>query len=188
MRKHTVDLFLTVLHEYNGGGMLAGFLHPLLGLDHLLAMLAVGMLSAQLGGRAIWTVPAVFVVCMAAGGLLGMLGVPLPAIELGISLSVILLGVAIAANRRVPIALAMFFVGLFGLFHGHAHGAELPANLTTPLLAFSYVFGFLLATAGLHVIGALLGVTAKNSQAGELVLRSTGALIALIGVFFVFSV
>jgi urease accessory protein len=176
------------MHDYNGGGMLAGFLHPLLGLDHLLAMVAVGMLSAQLGGRAIWTVPAVFVACMAAGGLLGMLGIPLPAIEFGISLSVILLGVAIAANRRVPIALAMFFVGLFGLFHGHAHGAELPANFTAPLLAASYVLGFLTATAGLHVIGALLGIAAKNARGGELILRSTGVLIAAIGVFFVVNI
>jgi urease accessory protein len=184
-----MDLFLAVpMHDYNGGGMLAGFLHPLLGLDHLLAMVAVGMLSAQLGGRAIWTVPAVFVACMAAGGLLGMLGIPLPAIEFGISLSVILLGVAIAANRRVPIALAMFFVGLFGLFHGHAHGAELPANFTVPLLAASYVLGFLTATAGLHVIGALLGIAAKNARGGELILRSTGVLIAAIGVFFVVNI
>jgi urease accessory protein len=184
-----MDLFLAMpMHDYGGGGMLAGFLHPLLGLDHLLAMVAVGMLSAQLGGRAIWTVPAVFVACMAAGGLLGMLGIPLPAIEFGISVSVILLGVAIAANRRVPIALAMFFVGLFGLFHGHAHGAELPETMTTPLLAASYVFGFLMATAGLHVIGALLGVTAKNSKSGELVLRFSGVLIAVIGVFFVANI
>jgi urease accessory protein len=184
-----MDIFLAApMHDYGGGGMLAGFLHPLLGLDHLLAMIAVGMLSAQIGGRAIWTVPAVFVACMAAGGLLGMLGVPLPAIELGIAISVILLGIAIAANRRVPIVLAMFFVGLFGLFHGHAHGAELPETMTAPLLALSYVFGFLMATAGLHVIGALLGITAKNSRSGELVLRFSGILIAIVGVFFVVGI
>jgi urease accessory protein len=175
-------LLIPILHTEGNSGALSGFLHPLLGLDHMLAMVAVGLLSAQLGGRAIWTVPATFVVVMAVGGLLGMVGVALPAIESVIALSVIVLGAAIALKQNVPVGVAMIFVALFALFHGYAHGAELPANLNTPLDSITYVIGFLVATAGLHVIGALLGTMAERTERGDRTLRFSGALIAMIGV------
>ena len=112
-----------ILHTGTQGGALAGFLHPLLGLDHLLAMVAVGMLSAQIGGRAIWTVPAVFVAAMALGGAIGLGGIGLPFVEYGITGSVLALGIAILLQGNIPLAVAMLFVAFFGIFHGHAHGA-----------------------------------------------------------------
>ncbi len=181
-----IALFL--FHLGAQGGILEGFLHPLLGLDHLLAMVGVGMLSAQMGGRAIWTVPATFVTVMAGGGLLGLLGLPLPAVEYGVTASVLALGVAIVVKRSVPVWLGMVFVGVFALFHGYAHGTELPKAATTVGHAAAYVGGFLMATAGLHLIGALLGVMAERSNRGELVLRGSGALIALVGILLISQV
>lgn len=135
------------------GGLTAGLLHPVLGFDHLLAMVAVGLLSVQIGGRAVWTVPAAFVLVMAAGGLLGMQGVALPEVEGGIALSVFALGLVIAIGAAPPVWLAMVFVGFFALFHGHAHGAEIP-RLADPA---AYVGGFMLATAMLHLTGVGIG-------------------------------
>jgi urease accessory protein len=148
------NLFSVLFHSGTDGGIFAGLLHPILGIDHLLAMVTVGLLSAQLGGKAIWTVPATFVSVMALGGILGILGLPLPFVEYGIALSVVVLGVALLARRKLPIAAAMAFVGLFALFHGHAHGTELPELSETALDVIAYVFGFLVATASLHLIGA----------------------------------
>ncbi len=165
-----------------------GFLHPLLGLDHLLAMLTVGLLSAQLGGRAIWTVPTAFVSVMAVGGVLGVLGVPLPAVEYGIALSVVILGLALLAKRRIPEAIAMIFVGAFALFHGQAHGNELPEIATDAPNIIAYIIGFLTATIGLHVVGALIGYIALRSSRGALVLRLSGAIVAAVGLFLVFSI
>jgi urease accessory protein len=165
-----------------------GFLHPLFGLDHLLAMLTVGLLSAQLGGRSIWTVPSAFVTVMALGGILGILGMPLPIVEYGIALSVVVLGLALLAKRRIPEAVAMIFVGVFALFHGHAHGAELPEIATDVPNIIAYVIGFLTATIGLHVIGALIGYIALRSSRGALVLRLSGAIVAALGLFLVFSI
>lgn len=174
---------MVLLHSYGGGGLLSGFLHPLLGLDHLLAMLAVGVLSAQIGGRAIWTVPATFVIVMAVGAVLGIVGVPIPFVEFGIVASVIVLGVAIVANRRVPEWAAIVLVAMFALFHGHAHGTELPALTDTVGLMIAYIAGFLIATAGLHVIGALIGMSAVRNPRGTTLLRASGVLIAAMGVF-----
>lgn len=169
-------------HSGTGGGALAGFLHPLLGLDHLLAMVAVGLLSAQMGGRAIWTVPTAFVTVMAIGGLLGLNGIDIPWVEYGIAGSVLVLGVAIAAKQALPVVLTMVFVGFFALFHGHAHGTELPTYSDTILYIISYVVGFLVATAGLHVIGALIGAIAIRSPRGDMLLRVAGVIIAVIGI------
>jgi urease accessory protein len=177
-------LFAPVAHTDPGSGALAGFLHPLIGLDHLLAMVAVGLLSAQLGGRAIWTVPATFVGVMALGGLLGMLGMNLPLVEFGIAASVVVLGIALLAKATLPEWVAMAFVALFAVFHGHAHGAELPA-VTDTISAIAYVVGFLVATAGLHVIGALLGYISLRSSRGALILRGSGLLIAMVGAYFI---
>lgn len=163
------------------GSFLAGLTHPVLGLDHLLAMVSVGVVSAQIGGRAIWTVPATFVIVMALGGLLGLLDVGLGAIEYGIAVSVLALGAAIAADRRLPVALAMVAVGIFAIFHGYAHGAEMP-EVAAPL---RYAAGFLIGTAVLHLVGVLLGDIPRHYVRGKLVLRTAGGLIAAAGLFFI---
>ncbi len=177
-----LPLLIPVAHAGGDSGALSGFLHPLLGLDHMLAMVAVGLLSAQMGGRAIWTVPAAFVGVMVVGGIAGMLGVPLPLVELGIAASVIVLGIALALKQGLPVGVAMIFVGLFALFHGHAHGTELPEVMDTALDIVSYVIGFVTATAGLHVIGALIGAMATRTARGDMTLRVAGVLIAVMGV------
>lgn len=181
-------LLSVLFHSGYGGGIFAGLLHPLLGIDHLLAMVSVGLLSAQMGGRAIWTVPATFVSVMALGGLLGILGVPIPFVEYGIALSVVLLGIALVLPKKLPVWLTMVFVGVFALFHGHAHGTELPAISETALDVFAYVFGFLLATATLHLVGALIGQMAVSTPRGSQILRYSGVLIALIGVSLVMGI
>jgi len=139
--------------EAADGGFLAGVLHPVLGFDHLLAMVAVGLLSVQMGGRAIWSVPTAFVLVMALGGAIGLQGTALPHVEGVIALSVFALGFVIALSARPQTFLGMAFVGFFALFHGHAHGAEIP-RLAEPA---AYVGGFMLATAALHVMGVLIG-------------------------------
>ena len=181
-----MDIFGSIfLHTVGNGGIVSGFLHPILGLDHLLAMISVGLLSAQLGGKAIWTVPATFVSVMALGGILGLVGVPVPLVEFGIAGSVILLGVAIAVNKGLPSALAMTVVALFGLFHGHAHGTELPDISNTIGLIVAYVAGFLVATVGLHIIGALVGMIAIRNTRGTRALQVAGGIISVLGVFII---
>ncbi len=171
-----------LLHEGGGSTAISGFLHPLLGFDHLLAMVTVGLLSAQLGGRAIWTVPATFVGVMALAGVAGYAGVPLPGVEIGIAVSVIVLGAALFSQRKFPEAFAMAFVAVFSIFHGHAHGAELgTVNSTMDVVA--YVLGFMTATAGLHVIGALIGYMLLRNDRSAQILRWSGAAIALAGVW-----
>src|SRR5580698_8957387 len=128
---------------HDTSGFSAGVAHPLHGLDHILAMVAVGLWAAQLGGRAKWLVPASFVSVMALGGALGMAGVAIPFAEQGIFASVLILGVLIAASVRLPLAASMSIVGLFALCHGHAHGTEIPAAAS----GFNYALGFVLATA-----------------------------------------
>lgn len=179
------ELLKILLHTGYDGGIFAGLLHPILGIDHLLAMVTVGLLSAQMGGRAIWTVPATFVSVMAVGGILGILGLPLPFVEYGIALSVVALGIALFSPKKLPVWLTMVFVGLFALFHGHAHGTELPALSETFLDVIAYIFGFLVATATLHLIGALVGQTMVSTKRGENILRFAGVLIAGVGVFLV---
>lgn len=183
-----LDVLLAILpplaHVGRGSGAMAGFLHPILGLEHLLAMVTVGLLSAQLGGRAIWTVPATFVGVMAIGGVMGILGVDLPLVRLGIAASVLVLGIALLSKATIPEWLAMCFVALFAIFHGYAHGAGLP-TVTNVIDVIAYVAGFLISTAGLHVIGALIGYIFLRNQRSTLLLRGSGVLIALSGVFFV---
>src|SRR5260221_12530265 len=134
-------------------GFVAGFAHPLGGLDHILAMVTVGIFAWQLGGRALWLVPATFVLAMAAGGALGMAGVPVPFVGLGIAASGIVLGAVVAFARRAPVAVAVGLVGVFAIFHRHAHGTERP--LAAP--RGTYAAGFMLATAPLHAPGVALG-------------------------------
>ena len=130
-------------------GLLHGFMHPIGGLDHILAMVMVGVFAFQLGGRARWALPAAFVGMMAVGGLLGMGGIAVPFVELGIALSVIVLGTVVAFGVQAPVAAAIGVVGLFAIFHGHAHGAEMPENAA----GLAYGVGFMAATALLHLTG-----------------------------------
>ena len=164
----------------SGGDLLAGLLHPVLGMDHLLAMVSVGILSAQIGGRAIWTVPATFVGLMAFGGFLGYEGINLIRVELGIGISVLVLGIAIAADKRLPVVVAMIFVGFFGIFHGHAHGAEIP-TMSDPMY---YGLGFLTGTAGIHILGVVVGYFSNSTKRGAIALRTSGLAVAAAGVSF----
>ncbi len=160
------------------GGFMHGLTHPTSGLDHVCAMLAVGLWAGQMGGRSIWAVPLTFVSVMALGGALPLLGISLPFIEQGILLSVLLLGVLIAASVRLPLWLSGGMVGLFALWHGYAHGTEMPASAT----GTEYALGFLLATALLHIIGIAFGLGMQR-RAREHVIRVAGASIALCGVY-----
>ena len=164
------------------GSFLAGLTHPVLGLDHLLAMVSVGIVSAIIGGRAIWTVPSMFVVMMAVGGLAGWAGLPISGqvVELAIALSVMLLGGVIAWGRAIPMVAAMAAVAFFGFFHGFAHGAEIP-EIADPLV---YALGFMLGTILLHLTGVLIGEMAKRYQYGLLVLRGAGMAFVVVGASF----
>ncbi|HUZ07420.1 MAG TPA: HupE/UreJ family protein [Candidatus Paceibacterota bacterium] len=162
-------------------GFTNGVLHPLTGLDHICAMLAVGLWAAQRGGRAVWLVPATFVSVMIAGGMLGMGGVGIPYIEQGIAASVLVLGLLIAAAVRLPVAASMAVVGLFALFHGYAHGAEMPATAS----GLAYGLGFVLATIGLHLTGIGLGLAGQKIVSAQFV-RCLGGAIAACGVFLCF--
>jgi urease accessory protein len=164
------------------GGFLHGVMHPAMGLDHVCAMVAVGLWAAQLGGRAIWAVPLTFVGVMALGGALGMAGVALPFAEQGIVLSVLMLGVLVAAAIRLPLGVSSTMVALFALCHGHAHGTEMPASLS----AMAYASGFLLATATLHLLG-ILGGLGMQRAAQKRLLPVAGATIALCGVYLAVS-
>ena len=163
-------------------GFMSGLNHPLLGLDHVLAMVAGGLWAAQLGGKAIWRVPAAFVCLMAAGGALGMSGVRLPMVETGIAASILILGVFIAAAVRLPVIASMAVVGLFALFHGHAHGAEIPNAAS----GITYAAGFILATALLHAVGIGAGLLARQRTALP-ALRFAGGAIAFAGICLWFS-
>jgi urease accessory protein len=161
-------------------GLAAGFTHPLLGLDHLLAMIAVGLFAASRGGKALWLVPLAFVAMMAASGLLAMAGIGLPMVELGIALSVVVLGAAVALRLSLPVAGAVALAGVFALFHGHAHGAEMPAGAS----ALTYALGFVLATAMLHAVGVGIGLVAGigSQRVGQWAMRTCGSVMALAGV------
>jgi urease accessory protein len=172
---------LALAHEETGqaAGFLAGLLHPVSGMDHVLAMIAVGLWGAVLGPPAIWVLPVAFPVVMALGGLLGLLGIPVPGVEVGIAISAIVLGAMVLAEVRPPIWLAALIVAFFAVFHGHAHGRELPEG-TSALL---YSLGFVVATGLLHAVGILLGL-AHRWPAGRQALRVGGAGVALAGIFF----
>jgi urease accessory protein len=161
------------------GGLLSGFLHPILGPDHVIAMVAVGLWGAFLGAPAIWLLPIVFPLVMALGGVLGVLGVPLPAVEVGIALSAVALGAMVAFAARPPLWVAAVLVGAFAIFHGHAHGAELPAA-ANPL---AYGIGFVAATGLLHLTGIAFGLLVRWPL-GERAVRAGGGLIACAGLYF----
>jgi urease accessory protein len=160
-------------------GFIHGFLHPLGGIDHILAMVAVGLFAARLGGRALWLVPASFVVTMAAAGIAGMAGLELPYVEAGIALSILVLGAAIALETTMPVAAAMGLVAFFAIFHGYAHGAEMPETMS----GLAYGAGFVAATAALHALGIGLGLVIGRSSeiASRRILQIGGSAAALAG-------
>jgi urease accessory protein len=171
---------LALAHEGGvAGGFASGFTHPILGLDHVVAMVAVGLWGAFLGQPAIWLLPVVFPVVMAFGGLFGISGVPIPAVETGIAASALALGAMVALALRPPLWVAAALVGAFAIFHGHAHGTELP-QAANPL---AYGVGFVVATGLLHLSGIALGLLARW-PAGVRAVRVGGGAIACAGIYF----
>ena len=168
------------------GGEAAGFLsglhHPISGWDHVLAMVAVGLWGAQLGAPAIWLLPVTFPMVMALGGMMGLLGIPIPGVEIGIGLSALVLGALVLAEKRAPLWAAALIVGFFAIFHGHAHGVELSAGQDGLL----YSMGFVMATGCLHGVGIGIGVVHRWA-AGRVFLRAVGAAVAVAGVYFLLS-
>jgi len=161
------------------GSLLAGFLHPLSGLDHLLAMTAVGLFAAHLGGRALWAVPATFVAVMALGGVSGAAGISLPFVEIAIALSVVIFGLMIFSGMAPPVLAAMALVGIFAIFHGHAHGTEMPVGGS----GVDYGIGFMVATTLLHGCGITLGLAIRwfDDVPRRRAMQACGVAIALIG-------
>lgn len=161
-------------------GFSHGFAHPISGLDHVLAMVMVGVFAFQLGGRATWLVPATFVLVMALGGALGMAGINVPFVEIGIALSVVVLGAIVALDVKAPLAVALGIVGLFAIFHGHAHGTEMPENAA----GAAYAAGFMIATTLLHAAGLALGyvIGRAGERQGVFVTRVAGGIATVAGV------
>ncbi|MBB4574758.1 HupE/UreJ family protein [Rhizobium lentis] len=163
----------------DAAGFSHGFAHPVSGLDHVLAMVMVGVVAFQLGGRAIWLLPVTFILMMAFGGVLGAAGVDLPFVETGIALSVVILGGMIAINVRAPLAAALGMAGLFAIVHGHAHGAEMPDDAA----GAAYAAGFIVATGLLHGAGLALGyvIGRVGERQGVLAMRAAGGVAAISG-------
>jgi urease accessory protein len=160
-------------------GFATGFLHPLTGLDHIIAMVAVGLWGAQLGAPAIWMLPLTFPMVMAFGGFLGLVGFPVPYVEIGIALSGVLLGAAVMTESKPPLWIAATLIAVFAICHGHAHGAELPPGTS----GLTYSIGFVVGTGLLHACGIGIGTIHRWSY-GRLALRTLGGLISMGGVFF----
>jgi urease accessory protein len=179
-----VGLAPTLVFAHTGhgdtNGFIHGFMHPIGGLDHMLAMVLIGVFAYQLGRNAMWLVPTAFLVLMAVGGLAGVSGIPIPFVEIGIALSVVALGMAVALDAKWPVALAMTVVGLFAIFHGHAHGSE----MHTAFSPSAYGTGFVLATACLHIlgiaVGALISRAAREDHAVQ-IYRLAGGCTAVLG-------
>lgn len=165
--------------QAGAGGFTSGFEHPLTGPDHFLAMFAVGLWGAQMGGRSIWTLPVTFPLIMVLGGIAGILGVPLPGVEIGIALSIVVLGAAIAFAWRPHEWVALAIIAVFAVCHGYAHGAELP-NAADPA---DFAIGFVVATGLIHLCGIAIGLVLGKPFGGRLA-RALGGLIALAGFYF----
>ena len=167
-------------------GFVHGFGHPISGLDHVLAMVMVGVFAWQLGGRALWLVPTTFLTVMAAAGALGIAGIGIPFVEIGMALSVVALGAIVAFNVKAPVTAAMGVVGLFAIFHGYAHGAEIPEDVG----GVAYAAGFLIATATLHLAGISAGflIGKAGEHHGSAVVRLAGGLSTVAGVTLLVSI
>jgi urease accessory protein len=161
------------------GGFGSGFSHPILGLDHVVAMIAVGLWGAQLGAPAIWVLPIAFPMMMAFGGAISLLGIPLPAVEIGIACSAIVLGGMVLFEAKPPIYITVAIVGVFALFHGHAHGTEIPDGAS----GLAYSLGFVLGTGLLHAAGIGMGYIGEW-PGGKSVLRGAGAMVLASGIYF----
>ena len=161
------------------GGFFSGFTHPVSGWDHVIAMVAVGLWGAFLGTPAVYLLPIIFPLVMAFGGSAGIMGIPLPGVEILIAISGLVLGLLVAMAVKLPINMATVIVGLFAIFHGHAHGVELP-GASNPL---AYSVGFVVSTGMLHISGILFGLLAKWPT-GKIIVRFAGAVIAVTGVAF----
>lgn len=170
---------LAHVREGQTQGFLTGFAHPLSGLDHMLAMVSVGLWGAQLGPPALWLLPVAFPLVMSIGGFLAQVGVRLPGVEAGIALSALLLGLAVAFESKPKLPLAVSLVAAFAIFHGHAHGAELPPAQS----GLTYSIGFVISTGCLHLIGIAIGLAYKW-RLGQLAIRLIGAGVAIAGVIF----
>ena len=164
------------------GGFLSGVQHPISGLDHVLAMVAVGLWGAQLGSPAVWLLPVAFPMMMAFGGMLGLMGIPVPGIEIGIALSGIVLGALILGETKMPLLGALLVVAFFALFHGHAHGTELAPGQNAML----YSLGFVIATGALHGVGIGIGLI-HRWRFGRLALRGAGSVVLAGGLFFLWG-
>ncbi len=166
------------------GGFLSGLKHPVLGPDHVIAMVAIGLWGAQLGKPSIWLLPVVFPLIMAVGGALGVAGVPLPGIEIGIAVSGIILGLMILFQVKAPVWVAVLLAGGFAIFHGHAHGGEMPQAAS----AVAYSIGFVIGTGLLHLCGILLGLLLAWKGTGPVLVRALGGAIAAAGLYFLVSI
>jgi len=164
------------------GGFISGMLHPVTGVDHVVAMVAVGLWGAILGQPAIWVLPVAFPLVMAVGSILGIIGIPVPAIDIGVALSGIVLGAMVATVSRPPLAVAFFLISIFAIYHGYPHGAALP-DFGMPLL---YISGFVLSTGLLHLSGVALGLLFRWRR-GQLVVRVTGCIIAFVGAYYLLN-
>jgi urease accessory protein len=164
------------------GGFLSGLAHPVSGLDHVLAMVAVGLWGAQLGMPAIWVLPVAFPMMMAFGGFLGLVGIPIPGVEIGIALSAVVLGALILGQVRLPLVASIPIVAVFAVFHGHAHGTELEPGQN----ALLYSIGFVIATGLLHGVGIAIGLI-NRWDGGRQALRGAGALVMAGGLYFFWS-
>lgn len=167
------------VEQGQAAGFLTGLRHPWSGLDHVLAMIAVGLWGAQLGNPALWLLPVTFPMMMSLGAVMGLIGMGLPGVEVGIALSALLLGGMVMGEARPKLAVAVLLVGFFAVFHGHAHGTELPPGQSGLL----YSMGFVIATGCLHGMGIGIGLV-HRWPAGRLALRGAGAFIAGMGLFF----
>jgi urease accessory protein len=164
------------------GGFASGLSHPVSGLDHVLAMIAVGLWGAQLGLPAVWMLPVAFPMVMAFGGMVGLMGIPLPFVEVGIAVSAIALGAMVLTERKPPLPGALTLVGFFAVFHGHAHGTELQSGHS----AILYSIGFVVATGCLHGVGIGIGLV-HRWEPGKKALRAAGGAIAVAGGFFLWN-
>jgi urease accessory protein len=176
-------LWPVTLYAHVGSGEVGGFItgvqHPVSGLDHVLAMIAVGLWGAQFGAPAVWLLPVAFPMMMACGGMLGLMGLPLPGVEVGIAVSAVVLGVMVLAEARPPILAALAIVAFFAVFHGHAHGTELPEGQSGLL----YSMGFVAATGCLHAVGITIGLI-HRWEAGRMALRGAGSVVLMGGIYF----
>ena len=166
-------------HAPGDGGFMSGLMHPIGGWDHIIAMVAVGLWGAQLKKPAIWLLPVAFPLVMALGGFMGLIGIPVPGIEIGIALSAVVLGVMVVGAIRPPLWVALLLVAIFAIFHGHAHGTELPEGSNGML----YSIGFVISTGLLHMAGIALGLL-NEVKRGEIMVRAAGACVLLGGLFF----